>query len=470
MFIKEMVEKITSGEVTIEENLSPYIENIKSQNDEINALISFDENDVYKQVEVLKNKLVKGEKLGKLFGVPVIIKDNINVKGIKTTCGSKMLENYTSMYNATVIEKMLAEDCIILGKSNMDEFAMGSSNETSYYGNVKNPLDKERVPGGSSGGSAAAIAAKMAPVALGSDTGGSIRQPAGNCGVVGLKPTYGRVSRFGLVAFASSLDQIGTFSENVEDTAYLLEVISGHDPKDSTSVELEVEEYSNFEIKDLSNVKIGVPKEFFGEGLDTGIRDAINEKIEALKAKGCEIVDISLPHTDYAVSVYYILATAEASSNLSRFDGVKFGYRTDKKGSLDEMYKYTKKEGFGEEVKRRIMLGTYVLSAGYYDAYYLKAQKVRTLIKQDFQKAFESVDAILSPIAPTLPFKFGEKSDDPLAMYLSDIYTISTNLAGIPGVSVPISNIGSLSVGIQLLGNHFDEKKLLNIAKLVQEG
>jgi len=464
-----MVQKIGSGELSIRDNISGYIENIKSKNEDINALIYFNETDIEKQISILEGKLSNGEKLGKLFGVPIVIKDNINIIGTKTTCGSKILENYTSVYDATVIENLKKEDCIIIGKSNMDEFAMGSSNETSYFGNVKNPLDLERVPGGSSGGSAAAVASGMAPIALGSDTGGSIRQPAGNCGIVGLKPTYGRVSRYGLVAFASSLDQIGTFSTNVEDSSYLLEILAGYDEKDSTSVEKDVDKYSNFEIKDLSKVKIGIPKEFFGEGLDPKIRKVIDTKIENLKSQGCEIVEVSLPHTDYAVSVYYILATAEASSNLSRYDGVKFGHRSDKTSNLTEMYTNTKEEGFGDEVKRRIMLGTYVLSAGYYDAYYNKALKVRTLIKQDFENVFKNVDVLLAPVTPTLPFKFGEKSDDPLEMYLSDIYTISTNLAGIPGLSVPIGNIGDLSVGVQLLGNYFDEKKLLNIAKLIEK-
>ena len=469
MSIKRDVEKFKNGEMSLEEYVKSYIDNIKQKNRDINALIFFDEDYVYSQIEKLKEKQNKGEKLGKLFGIPIVIKDNINVFGLKTTCASKILANYESIYDATVIEKIKAEDGIILAKANMDEFAMGSSNETSYFGPVKNPLDLERVPGGSSGGSAAAVSSGMAPIALGSDTGGSIRQPAAFCGVIGLKPTYGRVSRYGLVAFGSSLDQIGPIADDVEDAAYLLEVIAGYDPKDSTSIEKEVESYSNLEDIDVKSLKVGVPKEYFIDGVDKEVIDAVNERIEYLKSLGIEVKEISLPHTEYAVATYYIIATAEASSNLARYDGVKYGYRSQNYTSLIDMYKKTRDEGFGAEVKRRIMLGTYVLSAGYYDAYYLKGQKVRTLIIEDFKKVFEDVDLIITPVSPSLPFKLGEKLDDPLQMYLSDMFTIPASLAGLPAISVRAGKIGNLYGAVQIIGNYFEEKKVLALAKLLDK-
>lgn len=402
-----------------------------------------------------------------LTGIPIAIKDNMNIRGVATTCSSKILENYASTYNATVVEKLLEKEGMIpLGKTNMDEFAMGSSTETSHFGITRNPFDRDRIPGGSSGGSAAAVAGKLAPVALGSDTGGSIRQPAALCGVVGMKPTYGLVSRYGLVAFASSLDQIGPIARNAHDCSMVLTAISGHDPLDSTSLERQPEKYELS--RSVKGKKIGVPKEFFQSGIDNEVEQNIRETIKKLGDAGALIEEVSLPHSPYAVPTYYIVATAEASSNLERYDGVKYGFRADAK-SLSELYQASRSKGFGEEVKRRIMLGTYVLSAGYYDAYYMKALKVRTLIKRDFEKAFDKVDLIIGPTSPTPAFKFGEKSDDPIAMYLSDIYTISANLAGLPGISVPTGKTsGGLPIGTQIIGKLLDEKNVLDLACAVE--
>ncbi|MGA1875327.1 MAG: Asp-tRNA(Asn)/Glu-tRNA(Gln) amidotransferase subunit GatA [bacterium] len=400
-----------------------------------------------------------------LLGVPIALKDNICTRGIKTSCASRILSNFNSPYNATVAQKLLNRGAIIIGKANMDEFAMGSSTETSYFGCTRNPWDTSRTPGGSSGGSAAIVAADEAMAALGSDTGGSIRQPASFCGVVGLKPTYGRVSRFGLVAFASSLDQIGPITKNVADCALLMNVISGYDPNDSTSVNIQVPEYEKHLIGDVRGMKIGIPREYFQEGLDREVEEAVRRAISLLHSLGAEVDEVDLPHTEYAIATYYILATAEASSNLARYDGVRYGFRDDQFSDLVEMYKNTRQKGFGAEVKRRIMLGTYALSSGYYDAYYLKAQKVRTLIKQDFERAFKRFDVLLTPTAPLTSFRIGEKIDDPLQMYLLDIFTISANLAGIPAISVPCGfSKQGMPIGMQLLGGYFKEEKLIQAA------
>ena len=403
---------------------------------------------------------------GKLKGIPVAVKDNICVEGELTTCASKILRGFKSPYNATVIEKLRSAGAIIFGKTNMDEFAFGSSCENSSYFPTLNPWDNARIPGGSSGGSAAVVSADEAIMAIGSDTGGSIRQPASLCGVVGMKPTYGRVSRYGLIAFASSLDQIGPFTKNIHDAALLLGVIAGFDKKDSTSVNVPVPDYLSYLKNDVKGMKIGIPKEYFVAGMDKEVEAAVREAIALLKGKGAQIIEVSLPHTEYAVAVYYILATAEASSNLARFDGVQYGYRCEDPANLLDMYERTRGEGFGAEAKRRIILGTYVLSSGYYDAYYLKAQKVRRLIKSDFEQVFESgCDCILTPTSPTPAFRVGEKSSDPLSMYLSDIFTISVNLAGVPALSMPCGfTKGGLPIGMQLIGNFFKEEDLFRIA------
>ena len=402
---------------------------------------------------------------GALAGVPVAVKDNICVRGMQASCGSRILGDYHPPYNATVIERLTAAGAIVIGKTNCDEFAMGSSNENSAFGPVKNPWDTTRVPGGSSGGSAAAVAAGIVPVALGSDTGGSVRQPASLCGVFGLKPTYGRNSRYGLVAFASSLDQVGIFARNVEDVARVLGVIAGRDPHDSTTADIPVPDYTAALTGDLKGARLGFPRALFGEGLDQEVGDAVRGVVDVYRDLGAEIVDVELPHAQYAIAVYYIIATAEASSNLARFDGVRYGFRAEDAPELRQMYRRTREEGFGAEVKRRIMLGTYVLSAGYYDAYYLKAQKVRTLIKNDFLSAFQRCDAIVTPTAPTTAFALGEKVDDPLAMYLNDIYTVTANLAGVPGISAPCGlSSERLPIGFQLLGPYWSEPTLFKLA------
>ncbi|MBX3743178.1 MAG: Asp-tRNA(Asn)/Glu-tRNA(Gln) amidotransferase subunit GatA [Akkermansiaceae bacterium] len=408
-----------------------------------------------------------------LGGVPIAIKDNMNVLGQPCTCASKFLENYRAPYNATVITKLRAAGAIPFGRTNMDEFAMGSATENSALGKTLNPAAPGRIPGGSSGGSAAAVADRTAVAALGSDTGGSIRQPASHCGVVGLKPSYGRVSRYGLVAFASSLDQIGTFTHSVEDAALVLQAIAGFDPADSTSLDEPVPDYSANLHAGVKGLKIGLPKEYFGEGIDPGVLKLIHAAADKLKAQGAELVEISLPHTEYAVATYYVIAPAEASSNLSRFDGIRYGHRAANPADIIDLYKKSREEGFGDEVKRRIILGTYVLSSGYYDAYYSRAQKVRTLIRRDFETAFETVDAILSPVAPAPARKLGAAGNDPLQDYLADIYTIAANLAGIPAISVPAGTVDydgdtKLPVGVQLLGPHLGEAKLLQIAKAVE--
>jgi aspartyl-tRNA(Asn)/glutamyl-tRNA(Gln) amidotransferase subunit A len=415
--------------------------------------------------------VAKGEKLPPLGGVPVGIKDVMATKGVRSTAGSKILGNYIPPYDCTAVARLEAAGAVVLGKLNCDEFAMGSSTENSAYGPVHNPRDLSRVPGGSSGGSAAAVAADMAVATLGSDTGGSIRQPASFCGVVGLMPTYGRVSRYGLIAFASSLDHIGPLTKTVKDAAIVLRTIAGRDPMDSTSAEVPVPDYVAEMEKPVKGLKIGVAKEYFGEGLDGEVRAAVEAAIQKLASLGCEIVPVSLPHTKYAIPTYYIVATAEASSNLARFDGVRYGFRAAGVRSLSEMYRRSRDQGFGAEVKRRIMLGTYVLSAGYYDAYYLKAQRVRTLLTRDFEEAFAKVDVIVAPTSPTAAFKLGEKVDDPLAMYLADIYTVTADLAGIPGISVPCGETKEkLPVGMQIFGKHFDEAMILRVAGAWEKG
>jgi aspartyl-tRNA(Asn)/glutamyl-tRNA(Gln) amidotransferase subunit A len=407
----------------------------------------------------------KGDNLPPLAGVPVGIKDVLITKGVRTTAGSKILGNFVPPYDCTAVARLEAAGAVVLGKLNCDEFAMGSSNENSAFKPVHNPRDLSRVPGGSSGGSAAAVAADMAVATLGSDTGGSIRQPASFCGVVGLKPTYGRVSRYGLIAFASSLDHIGPLTKTVKDAAIMLRTIAGRDPMDSTSAEVPVPDYVAELDKPVKGMKVGVAKEYFGEGLDAELRSAIEAAIQKLAKLGCEIVEVSLPHTKYAIPAYYLVATAEASSNLARFDGVRYGFRAKDVRSLSDMYRRTRDQGFGAEVKRRIMLGTYALSAGYYDAYYLKAQRVRTLLTRDFEEAFKKVDAIVAPTTPTAAFKLGEKVDDPLAMYLADIYTVTANLAGIPGISIPVGvTKAKLPIGMQIFGKHFAESTILRVA------
>ncbi|HDK36285.1 MAG TPA: Asp-tRNA(Asn)/Glu-tRNA(Gln) amidotransferase subunit GatA [Bacteroidetes bacterium] len=461
-------DKIFSGEITVPEITEACLAEIEAEKD-LNAFISVFPEHALKRAKQVDQKIRSGH-AGKLAGMVVGIKDNLNLKGYRTTCGSHILDNFISSYDATVVRRLLEEDAVIIGKTNMDEFAMGSSNETSYFGRVKNYHDSERIPGGSSGGSATAVAANMVMAALGSDTGGSIRQPAALCGVVGLKPTYGRVSRFGLVAFASSLDQIGPLSKSIKDAALLLNVISGYDPNDSTSVKQPVPDFTEDLKKSVKGLKIGCPKEYLGEGLDPEVRKAIENALKLLENEGAIVEEISLPHTEYAIAAYYILATAEASSNLARYDGARYGFRSSGIRNLEEMYTKSRSAGFGDEVKRRIMLGTYVLSAGYYEAYYRKAQKVRTLIKQDFEDAFKKYDVIVTPTSPTTAFKLGEKMDDPLQMYLSDIYTISANLAGIAGLSLPCGkDSGGLPIGMQILGKPFDEKTVLRTGQSLED-
>ena len=458
------------GEISAQEITSALFELIHQLNPKINAYITLTEDQAKEAARKIDQKRIKGEKLGALAGIPVAIKDNICVKGIPATCCSKILSNFVSPYDATVVKKLKESDAIIIGKTNMDEFGMGSSNEYSFYGMAKNPHDLERIPGGSSGGSAAAVASDMTIMALGSDTGGSIRQPASLCGVVGMKPTYGRVSRYGLVAFASSLDQIGPLTKDVRDCALLLSVIAHHDPKDSTCLDVEEQDYTRFLNGEVKEIKIGIPKEYFGEGLDSEVKEAVESGINLLEKQGMMIEDISLPHTDKAIATYYVLCTAEASSNLARYDGAKYGYRAKGDLELSDMYKKTRSEGFGAEVKRRIILGTYVLSAGYYDAYYAKAQKARTILKENFDQAFEKVDVIITPTSPTTAFKIGERIDDPLTMYLSDIYTTSANLAGIPAISIPCGKDSKgLPIGLQIMGKPLSEGLIFKVAYVLEQ-
>jgi len=443
---------------------------IQKEDGQIGAFLTLSKERALEQADRIDRMAAEGKTLPPLGGVPVGIKDVMSTRGLRTTAGSKILENYIPPYDCTAVARMEAAGAVVLGKMNCDEFAMGSSNENSAYRPVRNPRDLNRVPGGSSGGSAAAVAADMAVVALGSDTGGSIRQPASFCGVVGMVPTYGRVSRYGLIAFASSLDHIGPLAKTVKDAAIVLRTIAGRDPMDSTSAEVPVPDYVAELDKPVRGLKLGVAKEYFGEGLDDEVRQAVEAAIDKLKGLGCEIVPVSLPHTPYAIPTYYLIATAEASANLARFDGVRYGHRARGVRTLAEMYRRSRDEGFGAEVKRRIMLGTYALSAGYYDAYYLKAQKVRTLLTRDFDEAFRKVDAIVTPTSPTAAFRLGEKSNDPLAMYLADIYTVTADLAGIPGISVPCGETKEkLPIGLQILGKHFGEATILRVAHAYEQ-
>jgi aspartyl-tRNA(Asn)/glutamyl-tRNA(Gln) amidotransferase subunit A len=451
--------EITSRELT--ESVLKRVEEVEGR---IHSFITPTPEMALEQAAAADSRIQKG-KAGPLTGIPVAIKDVICTQGVRTTCGSHILENFVPPYDATVTEKLKAAGAVFVGKANMDEFAMGSSTENSFYGPTRNPWDLDRIPGGSSGGSAAAVAADECIVSLGSDTGGSIRQPAACCGVVGMKPTYGRVSRYGLVAFASSLDQIGPFSKDVRDAALVLNAISGHEPRDSTSVDLPVPDYTQALVDDVQGMVLGVPRETFGQGVDPEVAASVREAIEVLKKLGSKTVDISLPHSDYALAVYYIIAPCEASSNLARYDGVKYGFRARGAEDLLDMYRETRWQGFGAEVKRRIMLGTYALSAGYYDAYYLKASRVRTLIRKDFEEAFQRCDVLVLPTAPTPAFRIGEKVEDPLQMYLSDIFTIPCNLAGLPGLSLPCGfTQEGLPIGLQMIGNFFQEEKILRAA------
>jgi aspartyl-tRNA(Asn)/glutamyl-tRNA(Gln) amidotransferase subunit A len=463
--IHEVHDMLKKGETTSEAVTESVLGRIKAVDGSVRAFITVTAEVARERAREADRRIKAGDTSSALLGVPIAVKDNMCTGGIKTTCASKILVNFVPPYDATVVEKLNRAGYVLCGKPNMDEFAMGSSTENSGFFITKNPWDLERIPGGSSGGSAAAVAAGECIGALGSDTGGSIRQPAACCGVVGLKPTYGRVSRFGLVAFASSLDQIGPITKDVTDSALLMNVIAGHDLRDSTSADVPVPDFTRALVKDVRGMKIGLPKEYFIEGMDPEVERSIKEAVRTLEGLGAKVVEVSLPHSGYAVATYYILATSEASSNLARYDGVKYGYRAAGAKDLLDMYMKSRSEGFGPEVKRRIMLGTYALSAGYYDAYYKKGQQVRTLIKRDFDEAFRTVDVIAAPTAPTAAFKIGEKSSDPLQMYLSDIFTISVNLAGIPGISIPCGFTGNnLPIGLQLFGKHFDEEAILHAA------
>jgi len=473
---REIRDKIVAGELSAEDAARACLERIATVDDRLHAFVLVDEEGALRRARELDAAIARGEKPGPLCGVPIAIKDNICTAGTRTTCSSKILADYVPPYNATVVEQLLAAGAVPIGKTNLDEFAMGSSTENSAFGVTRNPWDLERVPGGSSGGSAAAVAAGQVPLALGSDTGGSIRQPASFCGVVGLKPTYGRVSRYGLVAFASSLDQIGPIARDVADAALLLGVVARHDPRDSTSAPEPTPDYVGQLEADIRGRRIGLPREFFIEGMDPEVESAVRRAVEVLAEQGAEAVEVSLPHSRidveggrlsaYAVAAYYVIATAEASSNLARYDGAHYGHRTAERVDMIEMFSRSRAEGFGAEVKRRILLGTYALSSGYYDAYYLKASKVRSLIKRDFDQAFETVDAIACPTSPTPAFRLGERADDPLQMYMGDVFTLSCNLAGIPGIAVPCGlTHDGLPVGLQLLGRPFDELGLLQLAR-----
>ncbi len=466
--LSELSSSLQKGEFSSVELTQYYLDRIHAHNDVLNAYITVCEESALSQAKLADQTLQQPS--GRLLtGIPLAHKDIFCTQGVRTSCGSKMLDNFIAPYNATVVEKINNSGMVMLGKTNMDEFAMGSSNETSFYGGVKNPWDINKVPGGSSGGSAAAVAARLAPIATGTDTGGSIRQPASLCNLTGLKPTYGRISRYGMIAFASSLDQAGPMARSAEDAALLLNEMAGFDERDSTSVERDVPDYTASLNDSLAGLKIGLPKEYFGEGLDAEVAATIEAAVKSFESLGASIKEITLPNTGLAVPTYYVVAPAECSSNLSRMDGVRFGHRCDDPKDLHDLYERSRGEGFGDEVKRRIMTGTYALSAGYYDAYYLKAQQCRRLISDDFQQAFNDIDVIMGPTAPTTAFNLGEKTDDPVAMYLADIYTISTNLAGLPGMSIPAGFVDGLPVGLQIIGNYFDEARLLNIAHRYQQ-
>jgi aspartyl-tRNA(Asn)/glutamyl-tRNA(Gln) amidotransferase subunit A len=467
--IESVREAIGAKKISARELAAEYYKRIAERNGELNAYLTLSEERAYAQADRVDGMVTKGEALPALAGVPIAIKDVLNTRGVRTTCGSKILGNYIPPYDATAVSRLEAAGAVLMGKTNCDEFAMGSSNENSAYGAVRNPEALDRVPGGSSGGSAAAVAADLAVASLGTDTGGSIRQPGALCGVPAMMGSYGRVSRYGLIAFASSLDRIGPFAHNVADVAKVLQIIAGRDANDATSTTAEVPDYGATLGKPMKGMKIGIPKEYFAEGMDSGVREKIGLGIELLRKLGCELVDIRLPHTDYAIATYYIIATAEASSNLERYDGVRYGLRVEG-DSLIDMYRKTRGAGFGAEVKRRIVLGTYVLSAGYYEAYYLKGQKVRALIAQDFRDAFLKVDAIVTPTSPVPAFKLGERTNDPLQMYLADIYTVTGSLAGLPGISVPCGKIcGKLPVGLQIFGPAFGESQVLRLAHAFEE-
>ncbi len=467
--VSELHNLLHKKEISVSDLVDESFKRIAEVEEKVQAFLTLNEEQARVKAKQLDEKLVTEKEFGLLFGMPIGIKDNIVTKGLRTTCASKILYNFDPIYDATVIERLNEADAVTIGKLNMDEFAMGSSTENSGFQLTRNPWDLERVPGGSSGGSAAAVAAGEVPFALGSDTGGSIRQPAAFCGVVGLKPTYGRVSRYGLVAFASSLDQIGPITRTVEDNAYLLQVISGLDPMDSTSANVDVPDYVSALTGDIQGLKIAVPKEYLGEGVSDEVRQSVLQALKVLESLGATWEEVSLPHSKYALATYYLLASSEASANLARFDGVRYGYRTDNAKNLMEMYKQTRSEGFGNEVKRRIMLGTFALSSGYYDAYYKKAQKVRTLIKQDFENVFEKYDVIIGPTTPTPAFKIGEKTSDPLTMYANDILTIPVNLAGVPGISIPCGFVDGLPVGLQIIGKHFDESTIYRVAHAFEQ-
>ena len=463
--VHELQEKIKNKEITIKDIVKAYNDRIEEKEKDVQAFVTVLKEESMKKAEEIDAKIKNKEITNELAGIPIGIKDNMCTKGIKTTCSSRMLENFIAPYDATVIEKINNENMINLGKLNMDEFAMGGSTEYSYFKKTRNPWNLNKVPGGSSGGSAAAVASNMVPWVLGSDTGGSIRQPAALCGVVGLKPTYGLVSRYGLVAFASSLDQIGPITKDVKDSAMLLNIIAGYDEKDSTSSDVERKDYVKALKNDVKGLKIGVPKEFFGEGLNKEVRESLENAIKIYKEMGAEVEEISLDVAQYSLAAYYIIACAEASSNLGRFDGIRYGHRTKNYSNLRELFVNSRTEGFGEEVKRRIILGTYVLSSEYYDAYYKKAQQVRTLVMNEFDKAFEKYDVLLTPTSPTVAFDIGSKTKDPLEMYLSDICTVSVNIAGLPGISIPCGVDGQgMPIGMQLIGNKFKEETILNAA------
>ena len=463
--VHELQEKLKNKELTITDITKAYVDRINDKEKDVQAFVTTLTDEALEKAKDVQEKIERGEVTGDFAGIPIGIKDNMCTKGVKTTCSSKMLENFIAPYDATVIEKLNNEGIISLGKLNMDEFAMGASTEYSAFKKTKNPWNLNTVPGGSSGGSAAAVAANLVPWALGSDTGGSIRQPSAFCGVVGLKPTYGLVSRYGLVAFASSLDQIGPITKDVEDSAMLLNIIAGHDEKDTTSVDIEKKDYTKSLVKDVKGLKIGLPKEFIGEGINEEVKQAILETAKKYEKLGATVEECSLDIGKEALAVYYIIACAEASSNLGRFDGIRYGYRSEKFDNLREIYINSRTEGFGPEVKRRIILGTYVLSSGYYDAYYKKAQKVRTFVKREFDKNFEKYDVLLTPVAPTTAFGIGEKSNNPLEMYLADICTVSINIAGVPAISIPCGvDSEGMPIGMQLIGNRFDEETILNAA------
>lgn len=466
--IAELSAALQAKDISSVELTQHFIDRIQKYDGDLNIFITQTPDLALEAAKAADASIASGE-AGALTGIPLAQKDIFCTNGVRTSCGSKMLDNFTAPYDATVVSKLNAAGMPMLGKLNMDEFAMGSSNETSFYGAVKNPWDTDRVPGGSSGGSAACVAARLAPVATGTDTGGSIRQPASMCGITGIKPTYGRVSRFGIISYASSLDQAGIFGQSAEDCAMLLEPMAGFDEKDSTSIDKAVPSYAASLNDSLQGLKIGLPKEYFSEGIDASIEKLIDEAIAEYKKLGAEIVEISLPNSHLSIPAYYVIAPAECSSNLSRYDGVRYGYRCEDPKDLTDMYMRSRGEAFGDEVQRRIMVGTYALSAGYYDAYYLQAQKIRRLISEDFSKAFEQVDVIMGPTAPTTAFKIGEKTDNPVTMYLSDIYTIAVNLAGLPGMSIPVGMADNLPAGLQIIGNYFDEAKILNVAHQYQQ-